>query len=174
MSTISKKMMSILLILALLVSSVVSGNVVFAEEEENESAGLSWEVVENDKQRAADKLKKLENTPEDDALNIKGDVRVSIVLEGGSTLDQGYSAKNVADDPSAVAYRESLKEQQDQLAARISKEVLDGAELDVLWNLTLAANIISANVPAEKIYAIKDQDSRFAYWSRIIDVAFVM
>ena len=157
LSTISKKLMSILLVLALLVSSVVSGNAVFAEEEnENESTGLSWEVVENDKQRAADKLKKLENTPEEDALNLKGDVRVSIVLEGGSTLDQGYSAKGVAENPSAVAYRDSLKQQQDNMAAAISREVLGGEKLDVVWNLTLAANIISANVPADKIYAIRD------------------
>ncbi len=157
LSTISKKLMSILLILALLVSSVVSGNAVFAEEEnENESTGLSWEVVENDQQRAADKFQKLENTPEEDTSDLKGDVRVSIVLEGGSTLDQGYFAKNIAENPSAIAYRDSLKQQQDQMAAVISKEALDGEKLDVVWNLTLAANIISANVPADKIYAIRD------------------
>ena len=29
---------------------------------------------------------------------------------------------------------------------RIQQEVLDGAALDVVWTMTLAANIISANV----------------------------
>ena len=83
-------------------------------------------------------------------------VRVSIVLPGNSVIGAGYSAKNVAANKSAMSYRSGLKANQDALAARISKNVLDGAELDVVWNLTLAANIISANVPYGKIEAIKN------------------
>ena len=42
------------------------------------------------------------------------------------------------------------------MAARISANVLGGEKLDVVWNLTIAANIISANVPLDKIDAISN------------------
>ena len=83
-------------------------------------------------------------------------VRVSIVLPGKSLLDAGYSVKGMASDTSAISYRNSLKQLQDKLADKISKTVLGGEELDVQWNITLAANIISANVPYGKIEAIKN------------------
>ena len=41
-------------------------------------------------------------------------------------------------------------------AAAISTEALDGEPLDVVWNLTLAANLISANVPYGKMEAIRE------------------
>ena len=44
---------------------------------------------------------------------------------------------------------------QDDIASTISKEVLNGNKLDIVWNLTLAANIISANVPSKSIDEIK-------------------
>ena len=83
-------------------------------------------------------------------------VRVSIVLPGKSVLKAGYSAKNYAENKSAVSYRNSLKIAQAALADKISARALDGEKLDVVWNLTLAANIISANVPYGKINAIKN------------------
>ena len=82
-------------------------------------------------------------------------VRVSIVVAGKSTLDAGFDAKTVATDSKAVAYRDALQAKQETVADKISAEVLDGKELDVVWNLTLAANIISANVEFGKIPAIK-------------------
>ena len=82
-------------------------------------------------------------------------VRVSIVLDEPSTLEMGYSTQNIADNASAMAYRHALKAGQDAMAAKISKEVLDGQALDVKWNITLAGNIISANVPYGKIAGIQ-------------------
>ena len=86
-----------------------------------------------------------------------GNVRVSIVLNGKSTLEKGFSAKEVASNTQAKSYRSQLLAQQNALADKISKDVLAGKKLDVKWNLTLAANIISAVVPSvaiEKIAAL--------------------
>lgn len=90
-------------------------------------------------------------TPEDDDI-----FRVSIILEDESTLDKGYSTYNIANNKSAMNYRESLKAEQEKVEAKIEKEVLGGEDLDVVWNLTLAANLISANVEYGQIEAIKE------------------
>ena len=57
---------------------------------------------------------------------------------------------------------EKVESKQDKMAKTISKKALDGQSLDVVWNLTLATNIISANVQygqIEKIEKIKGVDS---------------
>ena len=82
-------------------------------------------------------------------------VRVSIVLDDASTLDRGYSTRNIANNSSAMRYRDMLQNKQDVIADEITVDVLGGETLDVVWNLTLAANIISANVPYGKLEAIK-------------------
>ena len=89
-------------------------------------------------------------TPEDDDI-----FRVSIILEDESTLDKGYATYNIASNKSAISYRDGLKAKQDKVEATIEKEVLGGADLDVVWNLTLAANLISANVEYGQIEKIK-------------------
>ena len=80
-------------------------------------------------------------------------VRVSIVLDKPSTLAKGYSTANIAKNSSAMAYRASLKNDQAAVTAAIEK-ALD-IDLDVEWNLTLAVNVISANVRYDAIEAIK-------------------
>lgn len=82
-------------------------------------------------------------------------VRVSIVLKGKSTLEKGFSTQHIAANSQAMAYRDGLQAQQETLAKKISKDALGGKTLDVVWNLTLAANIISANVAYGDIDAIK-------------------
>ena len=77
-------------------------------------------------------------------------VRVSIVLKDASTIEKFGSAKLSS---SAVAYRNSLKSEQKSITQRINAK-LDGS-LDVVWNLTLAANIISANVRYDQIEKIE-------------------
>ena len=74
-------------------------------------------------------------------------VRVSIVLEDASTLDAGYDTENIAANSRAMKYRARLQSTQESLCKRIETQVLAGRKMDVVWNLTLAANIISANVP---------------------------
>lgn len=83
-------------------------------------------------------------------------LRVSIVLDEASTLEAGYDIKNIADDASAAAYRNKLKASQSAITAKISAAIKK--DLDVVRNLTLAANIISANVEYGQIEAIEKID----------------
>lgn len=71
-------------------------------------------------------------------------VRVSIVLEEASTLEAGFDPENIAGNAGAMSYREKLQARQDQVAAQI--QAVTGEALDIVWNLTLAANLISAQV----------------------------
>ena len=83
-------------------------------------------------------------------------VRVSIFLEDKSTIMAGFSTDSIAANEQAMAYRASLKEQQTEITAAIEKNI--GSKLDVVWNLTLAANIISANVKFGQIEKIEAVD----------------
>ena len=87
-------------------------------------------------------------------------VRVSIVLEDRPGLEQmeassSLSTAALAVSPQVQQTRQSLEANQAALARRISNQVLGGEPLDVVWNLTLAANLISANVQYEQIEAIQ-------------------
>ena len=152
MKKMGKRFISILFVLILLLTSVMTTNVVRAEEEGDDDF-LTWEVVENDPERAGSKLEKAEAKTEPKE-TLKGDVRVSIVLDGKATIDAGFGRKSLSTS-AALSYRNSLRRTQNDIASRISTKVLGGEKLDVVWNLTLAANIISAVVPAEKIDEIK-------------------
>ncbi len=80
-------------------------------------------------------------------------VRVSIFLKKASTLEAGYSTQAIATDTAAVAYRDALVDLQGKVTSSIER--LTGRELDVVWNLTLAANAISANVEYGQIAGIE-------------------
>ncbi len=85
-------------------------------------------------------------------------VRVSIVLDADSVVEAGYAANAIAEDAEAADYRQQLSEQQQAVIADIQREALDGRELDVVWNLTLATNLISANVPRSALDEIAAMD----------------
>ena len=55
----------------------------------------------------------------------------------------------------AVSYRAALQRKQDSVVRKISSTILGREDLDVVWNLTLVANMISANVEYGKIEQIK-------------------
>ena len=80
-------------------------------------------------------------------------VRVSIVLEDQPALKQ-FSTMAIGGNAEAQAYRQELKARQDALTTVIEREALAGEKLDVVWNMTLAANLISANVLYGSIDAI--------------------
>ena len=80
-------------------------------------------------------------------------VRVSIALDRPSTLAAGFSPNGIANNPLARIYRASLRADQAAMTAKIEKAI--GGKLDVQWNLTLAANFISANVQYGQIETIK-------------------
>ena len=98
-------------------------------------------------------------TKADDDLNTMSDyvdtdvVRVSIFLEDQSTIMAGFATDSIAANSQAMAYRANLKDKQAETTAAIEKTI--GGKLDVVWNLTLAANVISANVKFGQIEAIK-------------------
>ena len=158
----SFKKLFTLLLAALLMTSHL--NVTFASADELADPSEFGPVTEVEKEPTF-------NTPilgeldeeEDEELHLQYKstdiVRVSIVLEGKSALDAGYSAQGIGTNKGAISYRNSLKKQQDKVAAQISSKVLGGKALDVKWNLTLADNIISAEVPYGKINQIKMLDS---------------
>ena len=82
-------------------------------------------------------------------------VRVSIVLEEKSTVEAGFSTQAIGSNTAAAAYRGRLETRQAAVTAAIERQALGGQSLDVVWNLTLAANIISANVPYGKMEEIR-------------------
>ncbi len=120
---------------------------------------ITLEKVDNDAVKAA--RNPLEFVPAEGATPTHSAdevVRVSIVLDKASTLEAGYSTKNIAANSSAMNYRDSLRQEQASVQSKIETQALGGNKLDVKWNLTLAANIISANVKYGDIEAIKAVD----------------
>ena len=81
-------------------------------------------------------------------------VRVSIVLRKKSTLEAGFQARDLAENHEAMRYRASLEQEQAAMQRRIERAI--GQKLDVVWNLTVAANLISANVAYGQIAAIEN------------------
>ena len=81
-------------------------------------------------------------------------VRVSIFLDAPSTLGAGYSTENIGTNGAAIAYRNGLKAQQDALTAQIESVI--GHELNVHWNITLAANAISADLSLAEIVKVRE------------------
>ncbi len=91
------------------------------------------------------KLGEQEETAEEiKPIDLSEVLRVSIVLDKPGTIDAGYQMKNIAKNSSAMAYRQTVRAQQAAVTAQIERAT--GKKLDVKWNLTLAANIISANM----------------------------
>ena len=85
-------------------------------------------------------------------------VRVSIVLEDAPTIKAGYATMDIGSNAEALAYDLDLQKVQKTMEKTISVQALEGKKLDVVWNLTLVSNIISANVPYGSIDAIKAVD----------------
>ena len=140
-----KKFVSWMLVLCMVLSFVPAAR----------AASVSWK--ETDLKITADlsdrKVQKDESA-ERDASEM---VRVSIVLEQASAVEAGFATMGIARNREATAYRAELKAIQKKMEKTISLQALNGRPLDVVWNMTLVGNIISAWVPygsLEKIAAI--------------------
>ena len=117
---------------------------------------VRFEEISPEEVSADLRMEKVQPKQEQETRDPDEQVRVSIVLEKAPVLDQGYSTMGLAANQQAAAYRQELLADQQAVTARISK--VTGRELDVAWNLTLAGNIISANVrygDMEKIAATR-------------------
>ena len=150
-----KRLISALLSVVMVIAIALPAAAYDFAKDNSTAKSLEWEKISNG--IFADALKRKGLTlPESEPEFADNDVvRVSIVLNAPSTIERGFTTEKIAQNAEAMQYRNSLKAEQDKMAAAISKKALGGEELDVVWNLTLAANIISANVPYGKISAIK-------------------
>ncbi|MGM9669605.1 MAG: S8 family serine peptidase [Faecousia sp.] len=141
-----------LLMAIVMVCGIAVTPVAAADEDAGES--VRFEQVDNSEVSSAPGRKPL-NTEQQEALYADTDmVRVSIVLNKEPTISR-FSTTGIAQNTAAMSYRDGLKAEQESLEAKISREVLNGKKLDVAWNLTLAANLISANVEFGSIAAIE-------------------
>ena len=85
-------------------------------------------------------------------------VRVMIVLEDVPAINKVKAGESFTASIQAVTYRTELQAKQEKVANAISTQALKGKKLDVVWNLTLMANAISANVAYGDIEKIAKVD----------------
>ncbi|MGN1306788.1 MAG: S8 family serine peptidase [Faecousia sp.] len=129
----------------LLALTLVLGLIPAALATEGEERIVTFEEISSDEVTAALTLEENQapetskTEPDEDEI-----VRVSIVVEGQSLLERGYSATGMAANRRARDTRAAMLAQQQTVEKRVSKAI--GSELEVVWNLTMAGNIISANV----------------------------
>jgi lactocepin len=151
-----RKFLSLLLALSMVASFTVTGWAVGTTDSTGKS-GVELELEELDPGTLnVPRLGEVgdeEPAEEPPAYGLNDIVRVSIFLDKPATLDMGYSTQNIAANRSAMAYRQTLRRQQASVTASIER--VTGSKLDVKWNLTLAANAISANVRYGDIAAIE-------------------
>ena len=119
------------------------------------AAGVQWQEVDIDAPAPDLTDRQVEEIPSDTGYQATDIVRVSIVLEEKSAVQAGYATMGIAKNQEAMAYQDSLRTAQETMAQTISTQVLGGSTLDVVWNLTLVGNIISANVPYGKLEEIR-------------------
>ena len=144
-NSITKKLLALLLVLSMVCAWIVPAN---AQE-----SGIRFTQVSNDRVSAnligKDPVQ-LEQEPQYAEDEI---VRVSIFLDRAGVLGAGFSVQNLAANEAAMAYRAELEEHQLTMVEKIEKVTKE--ELDVAWNLTLATNLISANVKFGQIADIE-------------------
>ena len=151
-----KRAMAVLLALVMTLSLVTpswaAGRSTVATRGENN--GITWEKVDNINLPTKENAAVADETQQYADTDV---VRVSIVLSDPSTLEKGFTAADIAaGSRQAMKYRDKLESKQDKMVKTISKKALDGQALDVVWNLTLATNIISANVQYGQIEKIEN------------------
>lgn len=147
-----KKVVSLMLTLVMLLAAAAP--VMAADGVPAGTKGVKWEKIETDPALTARLLKEVVS-PSVPQPAPTDNVRVSIVLSERPVIEAGFSTAGIADNAMAMNYRSSLRRTQDGIAAAISKKALGGARLDVVWRLTLAANILSANIPYESIERVR-------------------
>ena len=140
----TSRLISMLLVVALLMGFFVPMNVTAAD-------GVNF--FQTDNSAVSNPLRPQQADSEQATVYADEDiVRVSIILLDTPTLQAGFSTDGISNDAAAMTYRAQLKENQATVTARIEQNL--GEKLDVVWQLTLAANLISANVQYGQIATI--------------------
>lgn len=158
----------------ILAFSVAVSSVTFVmSAEESGYTQLKFREVSNDAVSAALPGREPVSTSVEAPYADDESVRVSIVLDGQSTIESGYEVQDIAQNAAAMSYRAVLQTRQDQIVNDIERVI--GGGLDVVWNLTLAANIISANVEygqiedIEKVNGVKEVLIETQYFPQVLD-----
>ena len=109
------------------------------------AAGVRWEKT--DQAITADLSGRPVRKDESEKQDPNELVRVSIVLEKPSAIEAGYATMGIGGNAKALDYQAQLLSTQKRMEKTISIQALKGRPLDVVWNMTLVGNIISAWVP---------------------------
>lgn len=157
-----RRMLAMFLVLTMVMSFAMpvaametSDNTVVAmETSDNTIAGV--EKVDNSEVSSKFSMQEVEESEEEPPYADDDIVRVAIVMDGKSTMDAGYEISDISSNVKAMSYRAKLESKQLDIEDKISTQALNGKKLDVAWNLTLAVNLISANVEFGKIEQIKN------------------
>lgn len=167
-----KPLLKRLLSCALAAAVTVNGFIIPTLAEDGSSS--SFTKVSNDSVSAKfSNMEKMTDTETSPYLDTDT-VRVSIVLDDKSTIEAGYEVDGVSEDSGAIGYRQILLRNQDAIVAEIERFL--EKDLDVVWNLTLAANLISANVEygdieeIEKIRGVKKVVVETQYYPDVLNV----
>ena len=145
-----KRLLSVIVTVAMLMSMAMP-----AMAEENDQ--VTFTKVDNSSVTAKLPGREAVERPQEDApYGDEETVRVSIFLEKSGTLGAGFASEDIALNSAAMSYREGLNQDQQIVIQAIEK--VTNEELDVVWNLTLAANLISANVKYGQIDEIEAVD----------------
>ena len=155
------KLLSLLLAVAVIISAPLS---VMAEETGTQDSGSGktpLEMTELDPSRMnvprLGRIRGKDEEPEKPSADPEDPekiVRVSVVMDKNSTIDQGYSLNSIADNRGAVYYRSFLKRKQDEMVSRIEAAI--GRQLEVKRNLTLLVNAVSCYVKVKEIPVIAE------------------
>ena len=144
-NNVAKRLLSVFLVLCMVAAWVLPAGAY--------ESGISFTQVSNDRVSAnlfgKDPVQ-LEEEPQYAKDEI---VRVSIFLDRAGVIDAGFAVQGLAVNEAAMAYRQQLQVYQDALVERIEKVIKE--DLNVVWNLTLATNLISANVKYGQIASIE-------------------
>lgn len=73
-------------------------------------------------------------------------VRIFVALSQPSAVERGYSTKGVQSNKQAMAYMQSLKQTQNELAKQIVANVITNGTFHLRSNLTMVANAFTATV----------------------------
>ena len=149
-----KRLLSVLLMVALVAGNVLPAMAIGTNESSTSGTNVSFTQVDNSEVSAGLTPSGRTEITDEGEYTDTDMVRVSIVLTKKSTIDAGYSPMDITSNQGALQYRESLKKDQTNMIYQIEKTIK--SNLDVVWNLTLAANIISANVQYGQINEIRN------------------
>ena len=148
--SIMKRLLCVILAFVMVASYAVPAHATEFDE-------ASFEQVDNERVSATLFDRESVELPEEETTYDKNDVvRVSILMEKASTIEAGYSIEDIAKNFAAMNYRSMVEKYQASIVSAIEKAI--HKDLDVVWNLTLVTNIISAYVEYGQIETIKQTE----------------